>query len=126
MKPKLTHIFWGVNVCSLQIIAFRSFFVFFFFLLNRTSACSSVCLTRLKQRVNTGSQYGLKPDCSAVATLDKHSSKGKRFLSSSRSEFHFSMSGGISLIMYSGLFKLLPTESARVPTASYKMSKFFA
>lgn len=61
-----------------------------------TSHCSRVCLTNDKHLSNTGSQYGKKPTCRAVATLDKHSSSGNKFLSSSRSEFHFSMRGGIS------------------------------
>jgi hypothetical protein len=32
----------------------------------------SVCSTRETHRRYTGSQYGRKPDCRAVATLDKH------------------------------------------------------
>lgn len=69
-----------------------------------TSHCSSVCLTRDKHRLKTGSQYGMKPPCKAVATLDKHSSNGNKFLSSSFNEFHFSISGGMIFSMYSGLF----------------------
>ena len=48
-----------------------------------------VCSTRLTHRLKTGSQYGRKPSCSAVATEERHSNKGNRSLSSSLSAFHF-------------------------------------
>ena len=51
--------------------------------------------------------------------LERHSRRGKRSLSSSLSTFHFCISGGISRLMYSGLFRWCPTLSARVPMASY-------
>ena len=38
--------------------------------------------------------------------------------------FHFSISGGISSSMYSDLLRWCPTLSAKVPIASYNISKF--
>ena len=54
-----------------------------------------------------------------ISYLERHSRRGKRSLSSSFRTFHFCMRGGISRLMYSGLFRWWPTLSASVPMASY-------
>ena len=64
-----------------------------------------VCSTRLTHRLKTGSQYGRKPSCSAVATEERHSNKGNRSLSSSLSAFHFC--NEVKKIRYSFLCNLL-------------------
>lgn len=59
-----------------------------------------------------------------VMTCSYTSRSGKRSLSSSFRTFHLLISGGINMLMYSGLLRWCPTESASVPIASYNMSKF--
>ena len=52
------------------------------------------------------------------------SSNGNKSLSSSFNRCHFSISGAINISIYSFLLSAELTESARVPMASYRISKF--
>ena len=89
-----------------------------------TTLWARVCSTSETHLWKTGSAYGRKPERRAVATDERHSRSGKRSLSSSFSWFHFWISGGISMLMNSDLFRWCPTESASVPMASYRMRRF--
>ena len=64
-----------------------------------------VCSTRLTHRLKTGSQYGRKPSCSAVATEERHSNKGNRSLSSSLSALHFCNEVNNSDIVFCVIFQ---------------------
>mmetsp|Transcript_71592 Transcript_71592/g.159203 ORF Transcript_71592/g.159203 Transcript_71592/m.159203 type:complete len:331 (-) Transcript_71592:256-1248(-) len=95
------------------------------------SACACRSSTKVdsmsrRHRVNTGCANCWKPLPRAWAIDVKHSSSGNRPLSVSVSMFQRAMRGGINICTYGSRLSSLPTESASVPTASYRMSRFFA
>eukprot|EP00160_Parvularia_atlantis_P019831 Unigene7958_Nuclearia_a/m.24419 Unigene7958_Nuclearia_a/g.24419 ORF Unigene7958_Nuclearia_a/g.24419 Unigene7958_Nuclearia_a/m.24419 type:complete len:345 (-) Unigene7958_Nuclearia_a:1740-2774(-) len=85
---------------------------------------SSVPVMMRTQRSKTGTANGRNPLPMAMAMLLRLSSSGKSSWFVSGSCDHLCSSGGINLTISGSCPRCFPTESAKVPMASYKMTRF--